>query len=302
MDILKRRPMQREPETVMPKWRKQAALLALQLALCSLVVLTWYADAVSQPFAPPAGQEGSTAIHMDDPAFVGWAVDYTDYETGKRLDPAFQTPEKAIGEADGTSFDVVSLGEGGRITMIFEPSIQNGEGWDFAVFANPYDDYFLELAFVEVSTDGDVFVRFDAVSYTPDPVPSFGRVDATLVNGFAGKYRQGYGVPFDLSDLSEMPEVTGGAVDLDDIRYVRIVDIIGDGRETDIKDEKIYDPYPTTGSAGFDLDAIGVSNGAPYPDGAILEESWPDPPETEGNAGFDTHSGCFVRTTGFRQQ
>ncbi len=300
MDILKRRPMCRKPKTMMPKWQKRSASLALRLAVCFLVVLTWYADAFSQPFAPPAGQEGSTAIHMDDPAFVGWAVDYTEYETGKRLDPAFQTPEKALGKADGTSFDVVSMGEGGRITMIFEPSIQNGEGWDFAVFANPYDDYFLELAFVEVSTDGDVFVRFDAVSYTPDPVASFGRVDATLVNGFAGKYRQGYGVPFDLSDLSGKPEVTGGSVDIDDIRYVRIVDITGDGRETDIKDEKIYDPYPTTGSAGFDLDAIGVSNGAPYPDGAILEESWPDPPETEGKAGFDTHGGCFVRAAGGR--
>jgi len=292
--------MCRKPKTMMPKWQKRSASLALRLAVCFLVVLTWYADAFSQPFAPPAGQEGSTAIHMDDPAFVGWAVDYTEYETGKRLDPAFQTPEKALGKADGTSFDVVSMGEGGRITMIFEPSIQNGEGWDFAVFANPYDDYFLELAFVEVSTDGDVFVRFDAVSYTPDPVASFGRVDATLVNGFAGKYRQGYGVPFDLSDLSGKPEVTGGSVDIDDIRYVRIVDITGDGRETDIKDEKIYDPYPTTGSAGFDLDAIGVSNGAPYPDGAILEESWPDPPETEGKAGFDTHGGCFVRAAGGR--
>ncbi len=292
--------MRRQPKTVISKWRKEAAAVVIRLVVVLFVVFAWCTDAVSQPFAPPAGQEGSTAIHMDDPAFVGWAVDYTDYQTGKRLDATFEAPEKALGKADGTSFDVVSLGEGGRITMVFEPSIQNGQGWDFAVFANPYDDYFLELAFVEVSTDGDVFVRFDSVSYTPDPVPSFGRVDATLVNGFAGKYRQGYGVPFDLSDLSDKSEVTGGSVDLNDIRYVRIVDIIGDGREEDTLGNPIYDPHPTTGSAGFDLDGIGVSNGAPYPDGAVLEELWPDPPETQGKAGFDTHGGCFIRVTGGR--
>jgi hypothetical protein len=30
----------------------------------------------------------------------------------------------------------------------------------------------------------------------------------------------------------------------------------------------IYDPYPTVGSAGFDLDAIGVINAVPAP-GAV---------------------------------
>ena len=264
------------------------------------LVLLWYGCVFAQPFAPPAGQDGSSAIFMDDPALVGWAVDYTDYETGKRLEPTFKTPEKALGMSDGTSFDVVSLGEGGRITLIFDPPIENGDGWDFAVFANPYDDYFLELAYVEVSSNNEDFARFDSTSYTPDPVSSFGRVDAALVDGLAGKYRQGYGVPFDLSDLAEKDAVTDGRIDLSAIRYVRIVDIIGDGRDKDSHGNPIYDPYPTHGSAGFDLDAIGVSNGAPYPEGAVVDGRWPEAPEKEGEAGFDAHSGCFIQNVSTR--
>lgn len=273
--------------------RASLPVIVITLFFCTSL---GFQPAYAAPFAPPAGQEGSTAVHMNDPAFIGWAVDYTDYIMGERLDQAFQTPEKALGKADGTSFDVVSLGEGGSITMVFDPPIKNGEGWDFAVFANPYNDYFLELAYVEVSSDNIDFVQFDSTSFTPDPVPAFGRVDAALVDGLAGKYRQGYGVPFDLSWLSEKQAVLEGRVDLNAIAYVRIVDIIGDGRDLDSWGNPIYDPYPTTGSAGFDLDAIGVSNGAPFPEGAIIEEEWPEAPDKEGKAGFDTHSGCFVST------
>lgn len=286
-----------------PVFTPTAAAVRVVIVMSFFWVIPWCPGGVSaQPFAPPANEEGSTAIHMDDSVFVGWAVDYRDYNTGKRLDPAFQTPEKALGKAGGTSFDVVSLGEGGEITMVFDdPPIENGEGWDFAVFANPYDDYFLELAYVEVSSDGDTFVRFDSISYTPDPVPSFGRVDATLVTGLAGKYRQGFGVPFDLSELSEKPEVRDGRVARADIRYVRIVDIIGDGRDKDSHGNPIYDPYPTTGSAGFDLDAIGVSNGAPYPESSVTNGSWPDAPEKDGKAGFDAHGACFIETSADRK-
>ena len=272
--------------------RKQFLFAALAgLLLGSLFA----AAAAAGPFSAPAGQEGSTAIHRDDPALIGWATGYTDYITGKRLDGTFMTPEKALGKADGTSFDIVSLGEGGRITLVFDdPGIENGEGWDFAVFSNPVNDHFLELAFVEVSSNGMDFVRFDNTSLTPGPVPSFGSVDARLVKGLAGKYRQGYGVPFDLSDLSEQPAVLDGRVDLSAISYVRIVDIIGDGRELDSNGNPIYDPYPTYASAGFDLDAIGVANGAPFPDGSNGTGGWSEPPEREGKAGFDTHSGCFA--------
>jgi hypothetical protein len=263
-----------------------------------LLAILWSSGVFAGPFAPPAGRQGSTAIHMDDPAFIGWAVGYKDYDKGRDLDAVFETPEKALGKANGTSFDIVSLGEGGSITMIFDPPIGDGQGWDFAVFANPFNDYFLELAYVEVSSNGIDFLRFENISLTPGPVSGFGNVDAGLVDGLAGKYRQGYGVPFDLSDFSEQPEVLEGVVDLLAIRYVRIVDIIGDGSFFDSEGNPIYDPYPTKAAAGFDLDAIGVSNGAPYPVGRIIKGEWPDPPDKEGEAGFNGHSGCFLQSLG----
>lgn len=57
---------------------------------------------------------------------------------------------------------------------------------------------------------------------------------------------------------------TAPGIDVNAIKYVRIVDIIGNGTNFDNWPPQfggphpIYDPYPTTGSAGFDLDAVGV--------------------------------------------
>ena len=84
-----------------------------------------------------------------------------------------------------------------------------------------------------------------------------------------------------------------GRVDLQNIAYVRIVDIVGDGTSLDSRGEPIYDPYPTAGSAGFDLDAIGVSNGAPYPEGQYVP---PDIPPDDDEAGFGGGQGCFLNT------
>jgi hypothetical protein len=52
-------------------------------------------------------------------------------------------------------------------------------------------------------------------------------------------------------------------VDLSNITAIRIVDIIGDGSVRDSLGHLVYDPYPTTGSAGFDLDAVGLINVTP---------------------------------------
>ena len=106
-----------------------------------------------------------------------------------------------------------------------------------------------------------------------------------------GKYRQGYGTPFDLADLSDKPEVLSGDVDLSSISHVRIVDVVGDGTFLDSLGKVIYDPYPTSGSAGFDLDAVGVSNGAPYPAGEYIRA---EPPAKNGKSGFGDDTGCFV--------
>lgn len=253
-----------------------------------------HAGAVS--YSPAAGQEGSTAIDMDNPAFVNWAIAHENYEIGTDVDVVWQTPEYALGPAVGTSFDIVSLGRSGSITMIFDPPIVNGDGWDFAVFENAFNDFNLELAYVEVSSNGIDFIRFGNVSLTQDPVSAYGSIDTTLINGLAGKYRQGFGTPFDLSDISEEPEVESGDVDLSGITHVKIIDIIGDGSYFDSASNVIYDPFPTTSSAGFDLEAIGVSNGAPYPEGSIIEGPSPLPPEQDGDAGFGGNSGCFIDT------
>ena len=226
-----------------------------------MVILFWAQAALAGPYAPAAGQPGSTAIYKDDPSFVEWATGWVNYNPGTEVDEKWQTPEKALGKAEGTSYDVVSLGRGGEITMTFDVPIANGEGWDFAVFENSFNDTFLELGYVEVSSDGVHFFRFDNDSLTPSPVGGFGSVDPTDVDGLAGKYKQGYGTPFDLAELAGVSPM----LDINNVGYVKILDIVGDGTYFDTSGDVIYDPYPTTGSAGFDLDAIGVIHTAAVP-------------------------------------
>lgn len=214
---------------------------------------------VREAYPPAASAPETTAVPMDDPAIVAWATGWEDpVEYGTELDSTWMTPDLATGPAAGTSTDMVCLGRGGSITMTFDTPIVDGEGWDLAVFENGLTETFLELAWVEVSTDGTTFSRFGS-AYTGDsPVGSFGAVDTTRVGSLAGKYMQGWGTPFDLAVLANRPEVLRGLVDLDEINFVRIVDVVGDGSATDSLGHVIYDPYPTTGSAGFDLDAVGV--------------------------------------------
>ena len=222
------------------------------------------AMAVAGPYAPRAGVSGSTAIHKDDVRFVAWANGNLTPEYGTDVDAGWKTPAKAWGKATTDVYDIVCLGNGGRITMFFPHAIRDGAGADFAVFENGFSDNFLELAFVEVSSDGVNFFRFPTFSQTknpdlkpevkvPPPVGGFGSVDPTDIHGFAGKYKGGYGTPFDLSELPISP-----LLDKQRIRFVRIVDIVGDGFTKDSRGLPVYDPTPTIGSGGFDLDAIGV--------------------------------------------
>jgi hypothetical protein len=170
------------------------------------------------------------------------------------VDLQWRTPDLALGKAVGTSFDIVSLGRGGEITLTFSSGIGNGPGWDFAVFENSFSDTFLELGFVEVSSDGENFFRFPNDSQTRLPVGGFGAVDPTDITGYASKYRQGWGTPFDLSELAGVSPL----LNVNRVMSVKIIDIVGDGSALDSSGDVIYDPYPTVGSAGVDLDAIGV--------------------------------------------
>ena len=240
-------------------------------------------------FAPAASSQYSTAVGSTDPRIVGWANGYEDYFPGVEADAVFQTPQKGLGAPGnhdgnnaGSIFDIVSLGRAGSIVMTFDPPIVDGNGFDFAVFENSFSDNFIELAKVEVSSDGVNFVQFPAFSTVPAPVGGFGISDASDIEQLAGKYRAGFGTPFDLNQLVGNP-----LIDLNNIGYVRLIDVVGDGSASnDISLQAvadwagitvaqlpqfvvnginaapaaIYDPYPTIGSGGFDLDAIGVMN------------------------------------------
>ncbi len=224
-----------------------ASLLAISISL----------PAYAGPFSPAAGQPGSTAINMNDASITLWATGYENYLPGLNVDAIWQTPEKALGQAQGNSGDIVSLGEGGFITLTFNDAIVNGLGDDFAIFENSFSDTFLELARVEVSSDGLNFFGFSATSLTPSAIGPFGLLDPTDIDGLAGKYRQGWGTGFDLELLAGI-----SGLDVFNVGYVRLVDVIGDGSMFDDFSNPIFDPYETVGSAGFDLDAIGVLNSA----------------------------------------
>ncbi|MEM7468476.1 MAG: hypothetical protein AAF387_16525 [Pseudomonadota bacterium] len=112
------------------------------------------------PYAPAAGQAGSTAIAHSDSRFVSWASGITvDYSAALAIpDEEFQDETNALGPAmspEEAIFDVVSLGRGGEAVLTFDTPIVDGAGADFAVFENSFSDTFLELATVWVS-DGSL--------------------------------------------------------------------------------------------------------------------------------------------------
>lgn len=219
-------------------------------------------------FAPPAGEPGTTAIHKDSSIFVNWATGCHIIRGLKDIaqpDSGFANAgdsSMAIGIPDG---GIVSLGDNGQAVITFSQPIQNKAGWDFAIFENSFSNTFLELAFVEVSSNGTDYSRFPASSLTQDTIQvnSFGSIDATKIHHLAGKYRGSYGTPFDLGDLDPDPDVN-----TDSITYVRIIDVVGSINDLyasyDQHGNKVNDPYPTLfPSSGFDLDAVGVINQAP---------------------------------------
>ena len=218
------------------------------------------------PFCGAAGTDGSTAIAYNDNRIKAWATGCSIVRGSQNLtDPnapevTYGDESEAIGAATTSTMDVVSLGDGGTATLTFEKPITNGEGYDFAVFENSFNDYFLELAFVEVSSDGQRFVRFPATSLTQTARQVVSSVDPTYINNLAGKYRVGFGTPFDLNELRDS---TG--IDINNITHVRIVDVVGsidpELGTYDAFGHIVNDPFPTVSySAGFDLDGIAVLN------------------------------------------
>lgn len=211
----------------------------------------------------PATEAGVAA---DDERIITWATGIdldrgpTDLARMGADTASAGTAGDALGAADRST---VSLGDGGVATLTFERPIQNEEGADFVVFENGFpsgDGYFLELGFVEVSSDGEQFVRFPATSLTDtsEQVSTFGLLYPEDLRNLAGRFPGQLGTPFDLSELQGIE-----GLDVDAITHVRIIDVIGSIDPAlatfDAAGRPINDPYPTDfPSGGFDLDAVGV--------------------------------------------
>ncbi|MDC0935706.1 hypothetical protein OAS39_05430 [Pirellulales bacterium] len=202
----------------------------------------------------------------------------------------------ALGDLDATA--IAGGAAPGSITLSFRATIFDGPGDDLAVFENAgtfFDSHspdfiFAELAHVEVSSNGIHFARFPSTSLNlevnggqPDPNRDqlhapFGRefagVNTTNIDNLAGVHpvitasdgsRVPTGTPFDLADLANDPLANSGIVDVNNIRFVRLVDIPGDGSFTDSHGNPILDAWKTAESGGFDLDAIGAIYAVPEP-------------------------------------
>ena len=235
--------------------------------------------AIAQNFSPAATYIGSTAIHKDSSIFIDWAkkveinrgfinISDTTFKINGTNKASFGADTCAIGKADGT-MGIVSLGDGGSATLFFDPPIVNGEGYDFAIFENGFfnppdsDLAFLELAFVEVSSDGIEFVRFPPTSNTQfdKQINAFETIEAKNINNFAGKYIVNYGTPFDIDILQYYTAKT--TLNLNYITHIKLIDVVGSINSEFCSYDKngtiINDPFPTPyNSSGFDLDAVGV--------------------------------------------
>jgi hypothetical protein len=252
----------------------------------------------------------SDADAILNPMFRGWAAAVRSYEPAPGVGVDWNDPTKALGPVDGNQLDIVSLGDlsqsqinqgvpAGKITLIFgdpcEPNdpnhIRDVNGYDFVVFENAFlsnyttgygsvsGEMFAELGYAEVSSDGVNFARFPSVSLTAGAVGKYGTIEISDISNLIGKHPNAGGVctgtPFDLKDIADDPNVVSGLVDINNIIYVRIVDIPGSGNFYDEavryidpctwpswgnynQNHPIYDAWLTYDSGGVDLEAIGV--------------------------------------------
>ncbi|MBS1772295.1 MAG: DUF4465 domain-containing protein [Bacteroidetes bacterium] len=220
------------------------------------------------PYAPQATILGSTAVPKADASIKGWATSCVvtrgpmDIDTPSKGLVSIGVDSNGIGMADNS---LVSLGDSGVAVLGFNNVIYNGAGPDFVVFENGFanganpEEAFLELAFVEVSSDGVNYTRFPASCLIDSTqIPAAGVYTNTrAINNLAGKYIGNYGTPFDLQELAGTP-----GLDIDNIISVRLIDAVGSTGKHAQKDKdgrRVNDPYPTAfPGGGFDLDAVGA--------------------------------------------
>jgi hypothetical protein len=279
------------------------------------------------------GYENQTLRNYVNPAFAGFADDVASFSPSGQYnyDPHFQDPMSITGRPyndAGWVYQIITLGDmdlamladyfgpapsgdyhPGQVTASFQQCpIVNGPGPDFATFENGFvlgwttAEIFGELAYVEVSSNGTDFIRFPTHSLTPYWPGAYGCFIASGVFGMTGKHVNAYGdqwgTPFDLEWLADHPRVLDGTVDLNDIRYVRHVDIPGGGPNDarsqttalflDSYGNPIFDSWVTWGSGGADLDAIGVLNtSAVDSDGDHIVDYWDNCSQTSNENQYD---------------
>ena len=283
--------------------RQIVAIAIISLTLTAVVSAGPYTEAGVNGYI---GQDWRHADPADNnavinPIFCGWATD-ANYQPAPGVAPQWTDPNKALGPATGDATDIVSLGDlnqqqidqgvpPGYIVLSFNEPVRDVNGYDFVVFENGFiSDYntpggsvsgqmFAELGYVEVSSNGEDFVRFPPVSLTASGVGLYGTIEISNVYNLAGKHPNAggrcTGTPFDLSDIADDPNVVCGVVDINNINFIRIVDVPGSGDFFDNAVEHadpntwpdwyyyeanhpIYDAWVTFGSGGLDLEAIGV--------------------------------------------
>ncbi len=145
------------------------------------------------------------------------------------------------------STDVVSLGDGGSISLAFRDNLVfDGPGDDLVIFENAFHvgseggPIFTELAFVEVSDDNRVWHRFPFDALSGEGLAGASAVLASRENGIDPLGPNAGGDRFDIA-----------AVGLSFVRFVRIVD--GGGELDDVGNRT-----PSGNKGGFDLDAAGA--------------------------------------------
>ncbi len=223
-----------------------------------------------------------------NPVFLGWATSVVNYSPARPdlIQSEWMDPAITLGPPSADVFDVVSLGDlstsdlaagtaPGSIVLGFATDIADGPGADFVVFGNAFDlngvnSVFAKLAYVEVSSDGVNFVRFPSVDTNAKPSGTswpYMTSDPTKIYNLFGKtsnsYGESWGVPFDLAQLATSPQALAGTLDLQHVRYVRLVAVVGNGSSKDAYNHIIYDPWLTTGSPGPEVQAIGVLHAPP---------------------------------------
>ncbi|WP_182865225.1 PEP-CTERM sorting domain-containing protein [Rhodopirellula sp. JC639] len=227
------------------------------------------------------------AVAADDQRIVEWAdvIDSTRTMFGPRGSSSI---DQNGGFNSLGDLDTAEIADGdlpGFLTVQFPTGIGNGAGHDFAVFENGFTfgtnadgtpGLFAEFAYVDVSTNGSDFARFPSISLNTGALSggfgsNFSPFDVTNVYNLAGKHAAGFGTPFDLDDLQGNALVAAGLLDLDNIQYVRLVDIPGDGSSLDSQGNPIVDNWLTSGSGGFDFRlgeglGVGVMNISAVPE------------------------------------